>query len=71
VDGERCLRYAEETVALATALSPRIGYDRAALLAKEAWTSGQTVREVALKQGLLTPAELEELLNPRRMTEPG
>ena len=71
VDGERCLRYAEETVALATALSPRIGYDRAALLAKDAWTSGQTVREVALAQGILTPAEIDELLNPRRLTEPG
>jgi fumarate hydratase class II len=40
-------------------------------LAKEAWTSGQTVREVALAQGILTPAEIDELLNPRRLTEPG
>jgi fumarate hydratase class II len=71
VDGERCLRYAEETVALATALTPLIGYDRAALLAKEAWTSGQTVREIALAQGILTPAEIDELLNARRLTEPG
>ena len=71
VDGERCLRYAEETVALATALTPRIGYDRAAVLAKEAWTSGQTVRELALAQGILTPAEIDELLNARRLTEPG
>jgi aspartate ammonia-lyase len=70
-DVERCRRYAEETLALVTALSPRIGYDRAAALAKEVWASGRSVREVALAQGVLTPAELSELLDPRRLTEPG
>jgi aspartate ammonia-lyase len=71
VDGERCLRYAEETVALITAVAPRIGYERAAALAREAWTTGQTVRELMAAHGLLTPAELSELLDPRRLTEPG
>jgi aspartate ammonia-lyase len=70
-DAERCRRYAEETVALATALTPRIGYERAAALAGEAWKSGRSVRDVAAAQGLLTPAELGDLLDPRRLTEPG
>jgi len=70
-DPERCRRYADETLALVTALSPRIGYDRAAAVATEAWTTGRSVREVAVAQGLLTPAEIGELLDPGRLTEPG
>jgi aspartate ammonia-lyase len=70
VDAERCRRYAEETLALATALTPWIGYDRAAALAKEAWATGRPVGEVAAAQGIFTPAELAEILDPRRLTEP-
>ncbi len=70
VDADRCRRYAEETVALATALSPRIGYERAAAVAKESWASGRTIREVVMAGGLLTPAEAAEILDPRRLTEP-
>lgn len=70
-DPERCRRYAEETLALVTALTPRIGYDRAAAIATEAWASGRSVREVAVALGMLTPAEIGELLDPRRLTEPG
>jgi len=70
VDAERCRRHAEETLALATALTPRIGYDRAAALAKEAWATGRPVREVAAAQGILTPPELAEILDPLRLTEP-
>jgi len=70
VDAERCRRYAEETVALATALSPRIGYERAAAVAKESWATGRTIREVVVAEGLLTPAEAAEVLDPRRLTEP-
>jgi aspartate ammonia-lyase len=71
VDADRCRRYAEETVALATALSPRIGYERAAAVAKESWATGRTIREVVVARGLLTPAEAAEVLDPRRLTEPG
>jgi aspartate ammonia-lyase len=70
-DVERCRGYAEGTLALVTALSPRIGYERAAGLAKEVWSSGRSVREVATEQGILSPAEISELLDPRRLTEPG
>ena len=54
-----------------TALAPVIGYDAAAAVAKEAWESGRTVREVCLERGVLPEAELERLLDPRRQTEPG
>ena len=46
-------------------------YDAAAALAKEAYQSGRTVRELALEKRLLPPAELDEVLDPRLMTEGG
>ena len=55
---------------LATALAPVIGYDEAAKLAKEAFTSGRTIRELALERGM-DAAELDRLLDPAAMTEPG
>ena len=54
-----------------TALAPRIGYDAAAAIAKEAFASGRTIREVASEKTDLTDAELADLLDPARMTEPG
>ena len=62
VDAERARAWAESSTALATALVPRIGYDRAAELAKEAYRSGRTVREVAREAGVLPDEELDALL---------
>jgi len=56
---------------LATALSPAIGYEAAAKIAKEAYVSGKTVREVAKARTQLTADQLDRLLDPARMTEPG
>lgn len=58
----------ERGLMLATALSPKIGYDQAARLAKEARNSGLTIREVARRLTSLTEDELSGLLNPRQMT---
>ncbi len=58
----------EQSLALCTALSPAIGYDNAAAIAKEAYRSGRTVREIAGEKGLLPEEELNRLLDPRRMT---
>ncbi len=55
---------------LATALAPVIGYDQAASLAKAALASGRTIRDLALERGM-DPAELDRLLDPAAMTEPG
>jgi fumarate hydratase, class II len=60
----------EQGLMLATALAPVIGYDEAAKLAKEAHRSGRTIRELALERGL-DPAEVDRLLDPAAMTEPG
>ena len=68
---ERCLRNAESTAALATALAPVIGYDKAAELAKLSLAEDRTLKELVLEQGLVDPAELERILDFRAMTEPG
>ncbi len=69
-DAEHCDATAARNLSLATALAPVIGYDRAAEIAKEAYRTGQTVREVALAWSVMPPAELDVLLDARRMTEP-
>ncbi len=61
----------EKGLMLATALAPAIGYDAAAAIAKEAAASGRTIREVARERTELSEEELERLLDPARMTEPG
>jgi fumarate hydratase class II len=55
---------------LATALNPLIGYDEAAKIAKEAYRSGRSIRELALEKGL-EPDVVGRLLDPAKMTEPG
>ena len=60
----------EQGLMLATALAPVIGYDEAAKLAKEAFKSGKTIRGLALERGM-DPADLDRLLDPASMTEPG
>jgi fumarate hydratase class II len=70
-DRETCERQVEQSMALATALNPSIGYDRAAKVAKQALDEGKTVREVVVEEGYLTESEADEVLDPRKMTEPG
>jgi fumarate hydratase class II len=70
-DRERLRAMVERSLMMVTALAPKIGYDAAAALAKEAYQSGRTVRELALEKRLLPPAELDEVLDPRQMTEGG
>ena len=60
----------EQGLMLATALAPAIGYDEAARVAKEAFKSGRTIRELALERGM-DAAEVDRLLDPAAMTEPG
>ena len=66
---ERCRWYVEHSVSLVTALNPRIGYARAAEIAKRAIAKGKTIRETIEEEGLLTPEELAEVLNTYAMTE--
>ena len=70
VNLERCRRNAESTAALATALAPSIGYDKAAEVAKRSLKEDKTLREVVAEEGLLSEEELDRLLDFRAMTEP-
>jgi fumarate hydratase class II len=70
-DERRCREMVEQSLALATALVPEIGYDRAAEIAKKAYASKRTIKEVAEEEGLLPQERLDSLLDPRRMTNGG
>lgn len=70
-DAEKCESAIEQSLAMATLLVPALGYDQAARIAKIAYDSGRTVREVASEISGLAPAELERALDPRRHTGPG
>jgi fumarate hydratase class II len=61
----------EQGLMLATALTPAIGYEAAAKIAKEALDTGRTIREIARQRTSLTPEELDRLLDPAAMTKPG
>jgi len=67
---ERGPALVEQGLMLATALAPEIGYDAAATLAKEAFKTGRTIRELAVERGIAA-GRLDELLDPASMTEPG
>ncbi|MEE8167288.1 MAG: class II fumarate hydratase [Candidatus Hydrothermarchaeales archaeon] len=67
-DGERCRELAEQSLALATALAPRIGYEKAAKLAQKAYAKEKTVREVAIEEGILSKKEADEILDLLKMT---
>lgn len=68
---ERCRELVELSMAMVTSLSPKIGYDRAADIAKESARTGRTVREIARDKKILSENELESALDPIKMTEPG
>jgi len=68
---EQCAYWLERSAALATALAPRIGYAKAAAIAKESVKSGELIRELAAREKILPPEELAKVLDLRRMTEIG
>jgi fumarate hydratase class II len=64
-------RTVERSLMMVTSLAPVIGYDRAAQAAKDAYKSGETIREHVLRHRLVEPKHLDRLLNPAGMTKPG
>ncbi|MUV87663.1 aspartate ammonia-lyase [Natronomonas sp. CBA1123] len=68
-NADHCRKKVEGSMALATALNPAIGYDKASKVAKQALAEGKTVREVAVEEGYLTESEADDVLDPRAMTE--
>jgi len=71
VNEARCRELLEGNLSLATALAPRIGYDAAAAIAKDAFKEGKTARAVARERKVLPDDELDAVLDARAMTEPG
>jgi fumarate hydratase class II len=67
---EACQAAVEQSLALVTGLNPWIGYERAAELAKEAFRTGKTIRELCREQQILPEDLLAAALDPFRMTEP-
>jgi aspartate ammonia-lyase len=70
-DAERCRELLDRSSAVATALSPYIGYAQTAEVAKEAVRTGRTIREIVLERGLLDLATTDRVLAVEAMTQPG
>ena len=70
-DEARCAGMIEQSLAMCTSLAPAIGYDAAARIAKKAYDTSKTVRQVALEDKVLPEEKLKELLDPWTMTLPG
>ncbi len=67
---EACAASVEKSLSMVTSLNPHIGYERAAALAKQAFATGKTIRELCLEQQVLPEEVLNQALDPMRMTEP-
>jgi len=69
-DKKRIKSLLENSLMLVTALSPKLGYDNAAMIAKKAHKNGTSLKEEALKSGLITEKEFLTIVNPKKMTGP-
>jgi fumarate hydratase class II len=70
VNEERCRELIEQSLMMVTSLAPKIGYEQAAAFAKEAFQSGKTIRQLCRERKVLPDAELDDALDPWKMTEP-
>ena len=68
---ERCRSLVENSVGIVTAICPHVGYKKSAEIAKKALATGQPVRNLILQENLMTAEELDSILDPVHMTEPG
>ena len=69
-DKKRIKYLLDNSLMLVTALAPKIGYDRAASIAKKAHKNGTTLKEEIIKAGLISDKEYEKIMNPIKMTKP-
>ena len=67
----RCRYFVENSVGIITAICPYVGYQKAAEIAKEAIKTGESVKKLIIEQGILTEKQMDEILDPVQMTEPG
>lgn len=68
---ELCRDYVDRSFGIVTALNPHLGYETAARLVKDAAASGAPIRELILERNLLSPEEMNVILDPVQMTTPG
>jgi aspartate ammonia-lyase len=69
-DAARARELLDRSTAVATALSPHIGYAATAEIAKESVRTGKSILQIAKERGVLTDAQLDDILTPERMTKP-
>ena len=69
-NAETCKASVEKSLSMVTSLNPHIGYEKAAQLAKDAFKSGKTIRELCTEQNVLPADVLDSALDPMSMTEP-
>jgi fumarate hydratase class II len=69
-NAEACEASVEKSLSMVTSLNPYIGYEKAAALAKEAFKTGETIRDLCRKQNVLPADQLDKALDPWSMTEP-
>lgn len=69
-NSEICESFVEKSLSMVTSLNPYIGYEKASDLAKEAFKTGKTIRELCLEQNILPEETLAEALDPMSMTKP-
>jgi aspartate ammonia-lyase len=67
----RCRKYLEDSLGLVTVLAPYIGYNASAAIAKESVATGRSIRTIVLEQELMAAEELDRLMQPEHLTEPG
>jgi fumarate hydratase, class II len=70
VNAERCRELIDQSLMMVTSLAPKIGYEQAAALAKDAFQIGKTIRQLCRERNILPEAELDDALDPWKMTEP-
>jgi fumarate hydratase, class II len=70
-DRKRALEYAERTLMMVTRLTPKIGYDNAARIAKKAMAENKSLREVIIEEGILPKDKVDEILDLKKMTKGG
>ncbi|MEL7563625.1 MAG: aspartate ammonia-lyase [Dehalobacterium sp.] len=66
-----CRSMVEKSIGVVTALNPHIGYENSCSIAEEAYKTGRSVKDVCIKRGILSEEEVNLILQPNEMTEPG
>ena len=69
-DKQKIKKFLDNSLMLVTALSPKVGYDNAATIAKKAHNNGTTLREEAIKSGLINEKEYDNIVDPKKMLKP-